>query len=48
MIVALFFVLGIILIKYKPLYKVEINNKEVGYVKNKNEFDSLVNEYTRK
>lgn len=47
MIVALFFVLGIILIKYKPLYKVQINNKEVGYVKNKNEFDSLINEYTQ-
>lgn len=47
MIVALFFVLGIILIKYKPLYKVEIKGKEVGYVKNKNEFDSLINEYTQ-
>ncbi len=47
MAVALFFVLSMILIKYKPLYEVEINGKQIGYVKNKNEFDSLINEYTQ-
>ena len=47
MVVALFLVLFIILIKYKPLYKVEINNKQIGYVKDKDEFDSLINEYTQ-
>lgn len=45
MALALFLVLGIILIKYKPLYEVEINDKQIGYVKNKNEFNSLINEY---
>ncbi len=44
--VALILIIGIILIKYKPLYKVEINGTEIGYVKNKNEFNSLINEFT--
>lgn len=44
--VALIFIIGIILIKYKPLYKVEIDNIEIGYVKNKKEFNSLINEFT--
>ena len=43
--VALILIIGIILIKYKPLYKVEIDGVQIGYVKNKKEFNSLVNEY---
>ena len=35
----------LILIKYKPLYKVEISGIQIGYVKNKNEFNSKVTEY---
>lgn len=43
--VALILIVGIILIKYKPLYKVEISGIQIGYVKNKNEFNSKVTEY---
>lgn len=43
--VALILIVGIILIKYKPLYKVEIGGIQIGYVKNKNEFNSKVTEY---
>lgn len=43
--VALILIVGIILIKYKPLYKVEISGIQIGYVKNKNEFNSKVIEY---
>lgn len=43
--VALILIVGIILIKYKPLYKVEISGIKIGYVKNKNEFNSKVTEY---
>lgn len=43
--VALILIIGIILIKYKPLYKVEIDGVQIGYVKNKKEFNSLVNKY---
>ena len=43
--VALILIVGIILIKYKPLYKVEIIGIQFGYVKNKNEFNSKVTEY---
>lgn len=44
--VALILITGIILIKYKPLYEVSINNIKIGYVKNKDEFNSLIKEYT--
>lgn len=43
--VALILIIGIILIKYKPLYKVEIGGIQIGYVKNKNEFNSKITEY---
>ena len=43
--VALILIVGIILIKYKPLYKVEIGGIQIGYVKNKNEFNSKITEY---
>lgn len=43
--VALILIIGIILIKYKPLYKVEINNIQIGYVKNKKEFNNLIENY---
>ena len=32
------FIIAIILIKYKPIYKVNISGEEVGYVENKNAF----------
>lgn len=43
-IVATIIILAIMLIKYKPVYKVAISGEEVGYVLNKNEFDKLINQ----
>lgn len=42
--VALILIIGIILIKYKPLYRVELNNIEIGYIENKNKFNSIISE----
>ncbi len=38
------FITAIILIKYKPVYKVTISGEEVGYVNNKEEFEKRVQE----
>ena len=40
--VALILIIGIILIKYKPLYKVEIDGVQIGYVKNKKAFEEKI------
>jgi len=42
--VALVIIITILIFKYKPLYKVTINGEEIGYIKNKREFESLVSE----
>ena len=39
---ALFIIIAIILIKYKPVYKVTISGEEIGYVKNKEEFEQII------
>lgn len=42
--IAFILILAIILIKYKPSYKVTISGKELGYIRNKKEFEELVND----
>lgn len=42
MIVAFIIILAIMLIKYKPVYKVTISGQEIGYISDKNEFKKLV------
>ena len=37
-IIGIGFIIAIILIKYKPIYKVTISGEEIGYVQNKKEF----------
>ncbi len=46
------FIIAIILIKYKPVYKVSISGEEVGYIENKESFeknikDNIVNNETK-
>ena len=43
-IIALGLIIAIILIKYKPTYKVSISGKEVGYVQNKEAFEESIKE----
>ena len=38
------FIIAIILIKYKPIYKVSISGEEVGYIQNKEAFEESVKE----
>ena len=38
------FIIAIVLIKYKPMYKVTILGTEVGYIQNKSEFDRVIEE----
>lgn len=45
MMIGLLIIAGIILIKYKPLYKVTIDGEIVGYLEDKNEFENRINEY---
>ena len=40
MIVGFTFIVAIIFIKYQPIYKVTINGEQVGYVKNKSQFEN--------
>lgn len=42
--VAFIIILAIILLKYKPSYKVTISGEEVGYVTNKKQFEQLIEE----
>ena len=41
-IIALCFIIAIILIKYKPIYKVSISGEEVGYIKDKENLEEKV------
>ena len=41
-IIALDFIITIVLIKYKPMYKVNIAGKEIGYVENTQELEEKV------
>lgn len=43
-IIALGFIIAIILIKYKPIYKVSISGKEVGYIQSKEAFEESIKE----
>ena len=38
------FIIAIILIKYKPIYKVSISGKEVGYIQSKEAFEESIKE----
>jgi len=42
--IALVMIMLILIIKYKPLYKVTINGEKVGYIKNKKTFEMLISE----
>lgn len=42
MIIAVGLITAIILIKYKPIYKVSISGKEIGYIKNKQAFEENI------
>lgn len=39
---ALIIIIAIILIKYRPVYKVTVSGNEMGYVKNKDEFNQMI------
>ena len=43
-IIAFGFIIAIILIKYKPMYKVSISGEEIGYIENKENLDETVKE----
>lgn len=43
-IIAFGFIIAIILIKYKPMYKVSVSGEELGYVENKEALDKTVKE----
>ena len=38
------FIITIILIKYKPMYKVSVSGKELGYIQDKEAFEEIVKE----
>lgn len=44
LIIAAAIIIGIILIKYKPVYKVTFFGEEVGYITNKNSFEKIIEE----
>ena len=44
MILGFILIIAILIIKYKPVYKVTNAGKEIGYVQNKNAFKALINE----
>ena len=41
--IAFGFIIAIILIKYKPMYKVIISGEELGYINNKEDIDMIIN-----
>ena len=45
MIIGLLMITGLIFIKYKPAYRVTVNGETIGYIANRNEFNSKVDEY---
>lgn len=44
LIIAIAIVVGIVFIKYKPVYKVTFFGEEVGYITNKNSFEKIIEE----
>ena len=44
MILGFILIIAIIIIKYKPVYEVKVNNETLGYVKNKNTLNNMINE----
>ena len=40
---ALFIIILIVFIKYNPLYEVKLNGETIGYVKNKQAMEELIN-----
>ena len=44
MILGFILIIAIIIIKYKPVYEVKVNNETLGYVDNKNTLNNLINE----
>lgn len=42
--IALVFIIAIVLIKYKPMYKVSVSGKDLGYVRNKEAFEERLKE----
>ena len=44
MILGFILIIAIIIIKYKPVYEVKVNNETLGYVNNKNTLNYMINE----
>lgn len=44
-VVSLFIILGIVAFVYKPTYSVTLNGEDVGYINNKKDFQTRINEY---
>ena len=44
MILGFILIIAIIIIKYKPVYEVKVNNETLGYVENKNILNNMINE----
>ena len=44
MILGFILIIAIIIIKYKPVYEVKLNNETLGYVENKNTLNNMINE----
>lgn len=42
--IALVIIIAMLLIKYRPLYKITINGEDIGYIKNKKAFETLVSD----
>lgn len=45
MAIALLLIIGILIVKYKPVYKVIVNGTEIGYIENKEKIEERINEY---
>lgn len=43
--VSLFIILGIVAFVYKPTYNVTLNGEDIGYINNKKDFQTRINEY---
>lgn len=43
MVIGMFIIIAMILIKFKPIYKVSINGEEIGYIQNKYQFETQIN-----
>ena len=43
--IALFILVAIIMIKYKPVYEVYLNGEKIGYVKSKKNMENIIKKY---